>query len=117
MSVRMSSYDAQDTITRFSCSNCWSAVAIYPAYDLAENGESIRLGGVVEVRCHTKGCNCSGFISKRTVEIRLADGWRMERAAREALVEAFPELNPDLKKKIVNSNGKTEAEFLKELGF
>jgi hypothetical protein len=117
MSVRMPKNEAKHVIARCCCSNCWNILDGYMIIETGQDGKAHVVDGLVDVKCETRDCQCKGFVSKNYVAEKLADGFRMAMSARTALSEAFPELNPDMKKKILSSESKTEAEFLKELGF
>lgn len=100
--------DAQQLVKYCYCSDCWEHLNIYTARDAdgaIVKGDDGR--AMVEVRCATEACAHHGYVSKKTVERRLADSLLESRQVRSALRDAVPWIRPSSQ----------ASEMLKELGF
>ncbi len=99
MAEMMNVSQAQRTIRRYVCSDCWEDLREFE-YDSATR-TSI-------VRCSTENCPCNGYVSRRYVEIRQAESFGELANARIVLRDAIPWIRGD---------AKTTTQLLKELGF
>jgi len=99
MAERMTFPEAQRTIRRYLCSDCWDDLREFE-YDSAMRTSV--------VRCSTENCLCNGYVTRRYVEIRQAESLGDLANARIVLRDAVPWIRGD---------AKTTTQLLKELGF
>ncbi len=92
------------------CSDCWEHLTIYSAIADGTMVKNEAGRAMYDVRCNTDGCQHHGYVSKRTVDRRLAESQVQRIEALYALQDAVPWLKPAKKRTNI-------LKSLRELGF
>jgi len=100
MAVRMSRFEADRIVNHYACAHCWGHLN----YFATENPK------VWSVSCSTEGCPCLGFVSKKTIDIRISESYSDLRLAQH-------NLEPFLSWYERPYKNMTRDEIVKSLGF
>lgn len=99
MPTQVTRPEAEKLKTRYVCSDCWGHLVLFP-------DPKTRL---VEARCMTEGCACSGYVTKAFAERRKQEQAGEYAEARASLRGTLDWADPEPRRSV--------AQTLQELGF